>query len=170
VGGSRWLAKRAPDALVARRQPPTELPSIGGSWGDLQERIRRVLRLRERAVRESDTRLQDFLAALQASPNGVVLLDADKRIEWFNQTASDHFGLDSPRDLLQHFGNLVRDPGFAAYFTAGDFRHDVQMPGRNSTASRPINLSVHLHPYARGPQLAAVARHHRQRAGRGDAP
>ncbi|WP_395669391.1 phosphate regulon sensor histidine kinase PhoR [Rhodoferax sp.] len=157
AGGGAWVVidglQGARLMRWLRAENPTELPSIGGSWGEMQERIRRLLLLRERAVRENDTRLQDFLAALQASPNGVVLLDADKRIEWFNQTASDHFGLDSQRDLLQHFGNLVRDPGFAGYFTAGDFRHDVQMPGRNSTTSRPVNLSVHLHPYGEGRSL-----------------
>ncbi len=55
--------------------------------------------------------------------------------------------------MLQHFGNLVRDPGFAAYFAGGDYQHDVVMPGRASTASRPVNLSVHLHPYGEGRSL-----------------
>ena len=49
----------------------------------------------------SDKRLEDFLAAMQASPNGVVLMDADDRIEWFNQTAAEHFGLDARRDAEQ---------------------------------------------------------------------
>jgi two-component system phosphate regulon sensor histidine kinase PhoR len=114
------------------------------------ERVRKLARVRERQALLSETRLQDFLAALQASPNGVVVLDAENRIEWFNQTAADHFGFDARRDLLQHFGNLVRDPGFATYFANRDFRHDVQMPGRDSTMSRPVNLSVHLHPYGDG--------------------
>ena len=63
---------------------------------------------------DSESRLKDFLAAFQASPNGVVLMDAQARIEWFNQTAADHFGFAAQRDLLQHLGNLVRDHGFAA--------------------------------------------------------
>ena len=123
---------------------------VDGIWGELSDRVRKLARARERLALESETRLQDFLAALQASPNGVVVLDADNRIEWFNQTAADHFGFDARRDLLQHFGNLVRDPGFAAYFANRDFRHDVQMPGRDSTISRPVNLSVNLHPYGDG--------------------
>jgi two-component system phosphate regulon sensor histidine kinase PhoR len=97
--------------------------------------------------------LQDFLAALQASPNGVVLLDSEGRIEWFNQTAATHFGFDARRDMLQHFGNLVRDPGFAEYFVVRDFQKDVLMPGRESTSAKPVNLSVHLHPYGEGRSL-----------------
>ena len=121
-----------------------------GLWGEISDRVRRLIRMREQQITDSQNRLHDFLAALQASPNGVVLLDAEGQIEWFNQTAAEHFGLDTPRDLMQHFANLVRDPGFANYFAGRDFRQDALMPGRQSTSSRPVNLSVHLHPYGAG--------------------
>jgi len=154
AGGSVWLlvdGLRGARVLRWLRSENLQDPApVDGIWGELSDRVRKLVRARERLAVESETRLQDFLAALQASPNGVVVLDADNRIEWFNQTAADHFGFDARRDLLQHFGNLVRDPGFAAYFANRDFRHDVQMPGRDSTISRPVNLSVHLHPYGDG--------------------
>ncbi|HSV46163.1 MAG TPA: phosphate regulon sensor histidine kinase PhoR, partial [Ramlibacter sp.] len=91
------------------------------------------------------------LAALQASPNGVVLLDPQGRIEWCNQTAAGHFGFDAQRDLQQLIGNLVRDPAFAAYY-AGDTQEAI-VAGRDSTPSRPLRLAVHLHPYGQGRQL-----------------
>ena len=122
----------------------------GGVWGELSDRIRRQLRARESDIKASDARLQDFLEALQASPNGVVLLDEQARIEWFNQMAASHFGFEAARDKLQHFANLVRDPGFAAYFASHDYRRDVEMPGRDSTISRPVKLAVQLHPYGEG--------------------
>jgi two-component system phosphate regulon sensor histidine kinase PhoR len=124
-----------------------------GLWGETYDRARRMLRASQRLTAESEGRLQEFLAAFQASPSGVVLLDSELRIEWFNQTAGQHFGFDAERDLLQHFGNLVRDPSFAAYLAAHDFLHDVTMPGRNSTFSKPVKLSVHLHPYGQGRSL-----------------
>ncbi len=136
-----------------RHADVSDVPLHYGLWGEVADRARRLVRTREQQIRESDARLQDFLAALQASPNGVVLLDDEGRIEWFNQTAADHFGLDVQRDLLQHFGNLVRDPGYAAYAAGGDFLHEVTMPGRGHSASRPIRLSVHLHPYGDGRRL-----------------
>jgi two-component system phosphate regulon sensor histidine kinase PhoR len=55
--------------------------------------------------------------------------------------------------LLQHFGNLVRDPGFAAYFAANDFQGDVVMPGRLNSFNKPVSLSVHIHPYGGGRSL-----------------
>lgn len=121
-----------------------------GLWGEVSDRVRRLLRAREKMTQESESRLQDFLAAMQASPNGVVLLDSQGRIEWFNQIAAVHFGLVAQRDLLQHFGNLVRDPGFATYFASHDFLSELLMLGRQSTSSHPVKLSVHLHPYGQG--------------------
>jgi two-component system phosphate regulon sensor histidine kinase PhoR len=131
----------------------SDIPLGHGFWGEVFERARKLVRQRDRAASESDSRLQDFLSALQASPNGVVLLDQDGRIEWFNQTAGSHFGLDASRDLMQHMGNLVRDPGFAAYCNAHDFGQAMVMPGRASSSAIPVKLSVHMHPYGEGRSL-----------------
>ncbi|MFM6990055.1 MAG: phosphate regulon sensor histidine kinase PhoR [Rhodoferax sp.] len=139
----RWLSNGA----------SLQTPVGFGLWREISDRMRRLSRLRERALQQHDDRFQDFLAAMQASPNGVVLLDANLRIEWCNQSAQSHFGLDVPRDLMQHFGNLVRDPSFAAYLATGDFQNDVLMPGRSSTSSKPVRLSVHMHPYGEGRML-----------------
>ncbi len=121
-----------------------------GLWGEVSDRVRRLMREREKMTEDSQHRLQDFLSALQASPNGVLLLDANGQIEWLNQTAASHFGLDVQRDLRQHLGNLVRDPAFASYFASRDYHAELTMPGRNNTPERPVRLSVHLHPYGEG--------------------
>ncbi len=139
----RWL--RDPEARPA--------PTLHGLWGEAADRSRRLLRAREQLVAESERRLQAFLAALQASPNGVTLLDGQGRIEWCNQTAAGHFGFDPQRDLQQQIGNLVRDPVFAAYYTGNDHGHEVIMPGRDSSPGRPVQLSVQLHPYGEGRRL-----------------
>lgn len=131
----------------------SDVPVKIGLWGEVSDRARRLIRSREQQIRDGEHRLQDFLAALQVSPNGVLLLDDQGRIEWFNQTAATHFGLDVQRDLLQHFVNLVRDPAFALYQSGGDYSHDVTMPGRDNTPSRPVRLSVQLHPYGDGRRL-----------------
>jgi len=144
-GGQLLKSLRAND-LSANIQP-------GGFWGEAYDRMRRLLRDRDRLLTESQQRLQDFLSALQASPNGVMLLDSDARIEWCNQTASVHFGLDIDRDVAQTIGNLVRDPGFARYLTDRDYQNSMTMHGRESNASRPVLLSVQLHPYGEGRRL-----------------
>ena len=149
-----WDAWRGTKVLHWLRAGNTaEATLAGGVWGEVLDRIRKLVRARDRSLSESDGRLQDILAALQASPNGVVLLDADGRIEWFNQTAAGHFGFDPLRDLLQHVGNLVRDPGFVNYWTARDFSSQLVMPGREHSSSKPVKLLVHMHPYGDGRSL-----------------
>ena len=129
------------------------VPSMRGIWGEAADRARRLLRKQEAQIRDSQDRLQEILAALQASPNGVVLLDAQGRIEWCNQMAANHFGFDAQRDVMQSIGNLLRNPEFTAYFAAKDFTSDVVLEGRLSTPSRPVRISVHLHPYGDGRTL-----------------
>ncbi len=125
----------------------------GGVWGDMADRMRRLLKNRDRQYQESQSRLNEFLAAMQASPNGVVLLDADGRIEWCNQTAAEHFGFDAKRDVMQHIANLVRAPAFTAYLASDEFSRDVTIPGGRSTPARPVKLSVHLHAYGNDRKL-----------------
>ena len=82
-----------------------DAPELSGCWGEIANRTRRLVRAQQRLAQESDQRLQDFLAALQVSPNGVVLLDAETGMEWFNHTAARHFGFDAQRDTSQYIGN-----------------------------------------------------------------
>jgi two-component system phosphate regulon sensor histidine kinase PhoR len=136
--------------LWLRSDNPNNGCADTGLWGIVATRVRRLLRDRDGRIADSQSKLTDFLSALQASPNGVLLLDAELCIEWCNQTAASHFGLDPYRDVLQKIGNLVRDPGFVSYLSGRDYGREQIMPGRNSTLSRPVNLSVQLHPYGDG--------------------
>jgi two-component system, OmpR family, phosphate regulon sensor histidine kinase PhoR len=157
IGSLLWLAfdtLRAARVLRWLREAElAEAPAMRGMWGEAADRVRRALRLRQTEVLEAQGRLQEFLAAIQASPNGVVLLDPQGRIEWCNQTAADQFGFDLQRDILQQIGNLVRDPGFMAYYSGGDYSQEIVIPGPNSLPSRPVKLSVQVHPYGMGRRL-----------------
>jgi len=111
-------------------------------------RLVRTLRERDEELRLSAARLEEFLGALENSPNGVVLLDENGRIEWCNQTAAQHFGFDAERDRLQYIGNLVRDPAFAAYMASWNYTRDVVLTMPKLIASTPLKISVQAHPYA----------------------
>ncbi len=112
-----------------------------------KSRLARTLRERDDELRLSASRLDEFLVALENSPNGVVLLDENGRIEWCNQTAASHFGFDAKRDQLQYIGNLVRDPAFAAYMASWNYTRDVVLTVASAN-SAPLKLSVQAHPYA----------------------
>ena len=154
AGALGWLAldstRGAATLRWLRRGDASSAPSLRGLWGEVADRARRALRVREVEAADAQGRLQEFLAAIQASPNGVVLLDAQGRIEWSNQTAADHFGIDLQRDLMQQVTNLLRDPAFTGYFNSGAYGRDVIVPGPRSLPSRPVKLSLHLHPYGEG--------------------
>jgi two-component system phosphate regulon sensor histidine kinase PhoR len=116
-------------------------------------RIQRMLRQQEKLVSVHEKRLLDFLSAIQASPNGVILLDEQARIEWCNETAASHLGLDSLKDRMQHIVHLVRDPVFARYFAQSVHGSEVVIEGRGSSLVNAQKLSVHLHAYGEGRML-----------------
>ncbi|MDR0635310.1 MAG: phosphate regulon sensor histidine kinase PhoR, partial [Azoarcus sp.] len=141
-----WLRRlhEEPDA------PPCRLP---GMWREAVERVSRLLRQQTRLMRESESRLQNLQDGLQASPNGVIVLDGQARIEWCNQTACRHFGLDARRDIAQSVTHLLRDPAFVAHLVARDFDHAVILTSPTSAAAFPPRLSVRLCPYGQGRML-----------------
>jgi two-component system phosphate regulon sensor histidine kinase PhoR len=136
-----------------RAGPEGDPPRLAGLWREVSDRIRRVLNQREREVQTHAERLQRYLQAIQASPNGVTLLDREGRIEWCNSAASQHLGLDAQRDLGQHVVHLVRDPVFSRYFHQPSHEGEVQMDGRSVSISQQRKLSVQLYPYGDGQQL-----------------
>jgi two-component system phosphate regulon sensor histidine kinase PhoR len=68
-----------------------------------------------------------FRRAAEALPEGVVILDHQNRIEWCNDTAAAHLGLDPRADVGQRITNLVRVPEFAEYVKAGDGHAPVRI-------------------------------------------
>jgi len=161
AGALAWVAFETGRALRVlrwlRRGEPVAPPAVGGMWGEAAAHARRALLQRERETGEARQRLQEFLAAIQSSPNGVVLLDRDGRIEWFNDTAAAQFGFDPQRDLEQHVVHLVREPNFSAAYQGRKYAEDIVVAVPGSSAARPLKLSVRLHPYGEG-RLLMLAR------------
>jgi two-component system phosphate regulon sensor histidine kinase PhoR len=146
-----WRGQKISNWL--RHNTVQEPPVLGGLWGDLIDRLRRILNDQKKQTEAHQQRLQDFLSAIQASPNGVVLLDPEGRIEWCNQTAAQHLGFDTKRDLLQHVVHLVRDPVFNKYFAQETHDGEVIIEGRSSSLAYSVKLSVQLHAYGDNRQL-----------------
>ena len=128
-------------------------PHLHGAWGDLSDRIGRLLKLKNQQFVLSEQRMTDFLAAIQASHNGVVLLDKSNCIDWCNQTAAQQLGLDARRDIRQQIGNLVRNPEFLSYLQEQHFDREVVFAQSDSTAQRSLRVSLQLHPYGQGRKL-----------------
>ncbi len=146
-----WKAERL-ELWLSRPNWRDEL-AWGGVWGEIVQRIQRQLRQHDKQLRTSEQRLQYFLQAIQASPNGVTLLDNEGRIEWCNATASNHLGLDAKRDVQQHIVHLLRDPTFSKYFAQEEHDSEVIIDGRSSSLTQMPKLSIQLHQYGEGQHL-----------------
>ena len=133
----RWLANP-----VAGKVPEGE-----GIWDEVLAALHRL----ERAASRREERLAAALAsmrrAVQALPDGVVILDSANRIEWCNLTAEGHLQLDGRADLGQNIANLVREPEFVEYLQ-GSKEASVRIMRDHGLA-----LSLRLIPFGQSQKL-----------------
>jgi two-component system phosphate regulon sensor histidine kinase PhoR len=147
VAADAWRGRRL---LRWLRGPlDTPAPRDTGFWGELGYRVERGLRSRERQAETERHRLAQFLSAMEASPNGVLLIDANEQIDWCNSVAALHFDLQPDRDHRQRVTNLVRSPAFKAYLSAARFQAPVVFVAPDSRTT----LSVIVRPYGGGLML-----------------
>jgi two-component system phosphate regulon sensor histidine kinase PhoR len=127
----------------------SDVPRDAGFWGEIGYRVERSIRSREQRAVQGQARLAQFLEAIEASPNGVLMLDAHGQIDWCNSVAASHFGLHPVRDRLQPITNLVRVPAFVAYLQAGVYEQPINFIDPRSQGT----LSVLVRRYGDGMRL-----------------
>lgn len=97
------------------------IPGGIGIWSEVFTRLykmRRAIESNERRLIDSEERFRRTISAL---PEGIVLIDAALQIEWCNPVAERHLGISLRGDQGLRLTNLVRDPAFVAFMTAGNF-------------------------------------------------
>jgi two-component system phosphate regulon sensor histidine kinase PhoR len=128
-------------------------PDSNGIWGDV---VARVVRLHRRK-RFHKQRLLEVFRELRhstaAMPDGVIILNAQWEILWFNRTAGRLLDLRRRADLGLRFVNLVRDPALARYLDAADFAEPMIV----SRGTEPrVHLSIQIVPYSGSQRLMLV--------------
>ena len=94
-------------------------PDAGGIWGDVITQVVRLHR-RKRFHKERLTRLfRELRRSTAAMPDGVVMLDPEGEIVWFNRKAGELLDLSRRADLGLRIDNLVRHPDFVRYLRGG---------------------------------------------------
>ncbi len=115
-------------------------PRDAGCWGEVAYRIEKNLRSFEREAQWERDRLGQFVLAMEASPNGVLLLDDADQIEWCNARAADHFRLDPVRDRRQPVTNLVRSPAFVSYLQSAEFDNPITFHEPGARGSLQVTI------------------------------
>ncbi|MGH8149897.1 MAG: phosphate regulon sensor histidine kinase PhoR [Steroidobacteraceae bacterium] len=128
-------------------------PDLGGAWGRAIAQIARLhrrKRFHKQRFLELYRQIQHSTAAL---PDGVVILDAEREIVWFNRMAGELLKLRRPADLGLRIDNLVRQPEFVRYLAAGQYVNPVVI--RHGTGEA-MYLALQVVPYGEGQLLLLV--------------
>jgi two-component system phosphate regulon sensor histidine kinase PhoR len=129
-------------------------PDVGGVWGEI---IAQVVRLHRRK-RFHKQRFVQLMRQLQRStaalPNGVVILNAQREIVWFNRMAARLLELRSTADLGLRIDNLLREPEFLRYLARQDYSNPVVI---RPTMDEDTCLSLQVAPYGDGQLLLLVS-------------
>jgi two-component system, OmpR family, phosphate regulon sensor histidine kinase PhoR len=137
-----------------RHRNYAEPPNAGGVWGEI---IAQIVRLHRRK-RFHKQRFVQLMRQLQRStaalPNGVVILNAQREIVWFNRMAASLLNLRRTADLGIRIENLLREPEFVRYLGAGDYSIPVVI--RPATGEDSF-LSLQVAPYGDGQLLLLVS-------------
>lgn len=112
-------------------------------WRNGADYVRRLLLRLNKKNEYNLEQINRLLDGIQISPNGVILLDSEKRIEWCNQQSCIYFGLDQQRDIKQHIVNLIRAPIFVEYLESQDYNESLQM----SYGSSDRKIDIVIRPY-----------------------
>lgn len=138
-----WLRDRS------RRDPPDS----SGVWGDV---VARVVRLHRRK-RFHKQRLLDAFRELRhstaAMPDGVIILNSQWEILWFNRMAGQLLDLRRKADIGIRIVNLIRDPALARYLAREQFDEPLVV-ARNTEPQ--VHLSFQVVPYSGTQRLMLV--------------
>lgn len=138
-----WHASKLTQLLLSPSYG--EVPGALGIWGEIYYRLHKLVKGWRDQVVEVEQQHQRFIEAIQASPNGVVMLNEDDQIEWCNAIAGKHFGINPRRDAMQRITHILRKPAFVQYIIRQNYREPVKLTGMGDFEQ--FSLEVQIFPY-----------------------
>ena len=117
------------------RAPLEQSPPIAmGAWGELCDLLYQQIRKATKETKLATTELERLRLAAEVLPEGVVILDSHRVIEWMNWEAEACFGLNVATDIGSRFTHLLREPALLDYLNAA---------GRGA---KPLKLTTQRNP------------------------
>jgi len=138
-----WHASKLSKLLLTPKHG--EIPRAMGIWGEIYYRLHKLTRAWRDQVIEVEQQHQRFIQAIQASPNGVVMLNEEDQMEWCNAFAGAHFGLNARRDAMQRITHILRKPAFVQYILRQNYRDPIRLT--NMGLFEEYTLDVQIFPY-----------------------
>jgi two-component system phosphate regulon sensor histidine kinase PhoR len=129
-------------AMQARLAAP---PEAGGGWGAVFNALNRHRRRTLKDRRQLAQLIVRSRRGAQALPYGIAMLnEADFRLDWCNEAARLHLGLDPERDRGEPIANFVRAPEFTEYLRRADFARPVRVEAHGNGA---MTLALQIVPF-----------------------
>ncbi|TLZ55322.1 MAG: DUF3329 domain-containing protein [Gammaproteobacteria bacterium] len=137
-----------------RHRSYADPPDPGGVGGEIIAQIVRLHRRKGFHKQRFVQLMRQLQRSTAALPNGVVILNAQREIIWFNRMAARLLNLRRTADLGMRIENLLREPEFVRYLARNDLSNPVVI---RQTTPADSYLSLQVVPYGDG-QLLLLSR------------
>ena len=136
----RWLAR-------GKKYSP---PISAGLWGQLFTQIYRLQKNNKKRQKRLVSLLARFRETTEAMPDGVVVMDANGAIEWWNDVGGKLLDLNYPQDVGQRVANLIRSPEFHSFYQRADQDEIFHIPAPGDANK---TIAIQITPYAQKQSL-----------------
>ena len=135
------------------QNPDSEIPEGLGALGNIFDDIYRL----QKRHAQSQAQLKAILRRMQKSSTalkeGVVMLNAQGNLDWWNTAAKRLLGLKRSQDQGNAITNLVRHPRFLRYFLNRNYTDPLKLP---SPLDRNISLEISITEIGKNDRLLIV--------------
>jgi two-component system, OmpR family, phosphate regulon sensor histidine kinase PhoR len=136
-----------------RHRSYADPPETGGVWGEIVAQIVRLHRRKRFHKQRFVQLMRQLQRSTAALPDGVVILNAQREIVWFNLMAARLLNLRRTADLGMRIENLLREPEVVRYLGGTDYSNPIVT--RPATGDDSY-LSLQVAPYGDGQLLLLV--------------
>jgi len=121
-----------------------DAPEGHASWREPMAALYRRVRARQLHQADLAATIERFRRAAEALPDGMLIMDSANRVQWANQRAQMHLGLDLPRDIGAALANLARQPVLVRYVDSEAYNESVVFDSQREPGA---TLSVQIVPF-----------------------
>ncbi|NHC60816.1 phosphate regulon sensor histidine kinase PhoR [Paenalcaligenes suwonensis] len=131
--------------------PPVSI----GPWDEILAPVYRKLKADREQITSLNRGIEAIMLAAEALPDGALTLDESMGLQWCNQTAAEHLGLNMDTDQHHSIFNILRAPEFTQYVNQNKWDSPLLLHTEQGGLDK--SLLIQLSPYGFG-QFLLVTR------------